>query len=190
MKKVAYTFMMAIILSGCVANHKEQVQVQVQTEQAQYESVVSVDEYMFEMQPGSVESALQQLADNAGLKLRYEAETFFHNIRGNVRGSTSVIAKQFTQNFPLRFYVLGNELVVEQHWRIVPGKKIQDQLYEWDAASLWHVVWDTRKNQDVLAGADFYGTFDHAVEALFRALRNSGSELDPEFYANKVVVVR
>lgn len=193
MKNLTCTVFIAMLLSGCVGNIKQSDQESkpaVATPADHYDSVVAVDEYLFEIQPGSVESALQLLAVNSDLKLRYEGETFFHNIRGDVRGSTSSIASQFTRNFPLRFYVLGNELVVQQHWRIIPGTPIKDQLYQWDQASLWHVVWDTRKNQDVLAGADFYGTFDYAVEALFRALRNSGSELDPEFYPNKIVVVR
>lgn len=180
-------------LSGCVGSlnkHAQEPELPIVTPAEKYESVVAVDEYLFEVQPGSVESALQLLAVNSGLKLRYEGETFFHNIRGDVRGSTASIAKQLTHTFPLRFYVLGEELVVQQHWRIIPGTKLKDQLYEWDAASLWHVVWLTRKNQDVLAGADFYGTFDHAAESLFRALRNSGSELEPEFHSNKTMVVR
>lgn len=173
-----------LVLTGC------QVTPENMEPASQNSSVIKTDEVFVQVSQGSVFLALQKLANESGLTLNYQAEHFSHSLSGNLTGRPETIAKQITNGHPVRAYKWGNELVVEQRWILSKGTTLKDQLAEWDKQSHWSVVWNTRKNQNLLAPAEFYGSFDHAVEQLFKSVRNDGSELEPEFYPNNTVVVR
>ncbi|WP_370060065.1 TcpQ domain-containing protein [Neptunomonas phycophila] len=170
-------------LTGCVP-------LQLQTANVEPETIVHTDDLLIMLAPGVVEDALKKVANESGLKLQYDAEGFLHYQKGALTGSAESIALQIVTGHPLRVYQWGDSLIVEQQWKTSTGKTLKQQLQDWDAVSAWHVVWETRQNQNLQAVAEFYGTFDVAVEQLFKSVRNDGSEIEPEFYPNRTVVIR
>lgn len=153
-------------------------------------NVQIVSDLMLQVAPSSLKNELLKITEDAGLSLDYRAEPFIHKRKGTLTGSVTLVAQQLGQGLPVRVFRAGNTIIVEQVWEIRSGLKLKDQLKRWDNQSIWSVAWETQTNQMIQANAYFYGFFDEAVEQLFKAVRNDGSELEPEFYSNNTVVIR
>lgn len=189
MKRVLALTTMLMAVSGCQQYMPTQPEESV--EQATvHENVVPVSQLMLNVRPSSLEHELSQLALQANLRLEFNAEPMMHKRSGPLTGSPVVIAQQLVQALPVRVYLQHDVLVVEQMWSVSSGRTLKKQMNLWDKQSEWDVVWETRKNMHIQANANFFGSFDDAVEQLFQSVRNDGSELEPEFYPNKTVVVR
>lgn len=156
----------------------------------EYSKVQLNQDYLVKVAPGYLKTALASVAAQANLQLVYEAEDFLHKHNASLSGSPTQIAQTLSAGFPVRVYQAGNGLVVEQVWTLRPGSKLKQQLMHWDTQSDWTLVYETNWNQHVQATSQFYGTFDAAIEQVFKSVRNDGSNLEPEFYPNNTVVIR
>ncbi|WP_286241179.1 TcpQ domain-containing protein [Neptuniibacter halophilus] len=190
-RKVIFAAIAVALLPGCQAlTQISPPSEPVAQDKPAYSNVESVSDLLVPVTPGSLEQALTSVAEQAGLTLRYSAEPLFHKRSGALRGSAAEVAQQLVAGLPLRVFVTGKTLVTEQMWSVSTGLTVKNQLKKWDDQSQWSVVWETRKGQTIQANAYFFGTFDMAVEGLFSALQNDGSDLEPEYYSNKTVVIR
>ncbi|SIR01807.1 toxin co-regulated pilus biosynthesis Q family protein [Marinobacterium stanieri] len=186
MKRMLGFGVLVVLATGCVPTDV----VSFSSRSALPDRVVEVDAYWVEAPAGTLKIALSHVTREMGLTLSYNAEREWDYQGGALKGSPEAIVKAMTQGLPVTSERDGKTIVVSQKWSIQPGMSLKGQLQSWASQSNWTVVWDSEDDLTPQVSAQFIGKFDMAAEQLFLSLRAAGSDLEPQFYSNRTVVVR